>query len=160
MIISEQKPFEEILGYLNGENSVFILGCNGCAQSSGTGGPLEVEEMRKKLEEAGKKVAGAMVIDFLCEKALVKSRLRARTEQVKAADSMLAFYLTDKFECLSAIHIRHHNVETYQVVRLFCVHSLPKCFDGFVSIDGNITLGTTGQIRLQQLSGHETIFDN
>jgi len=89
MIISEQKPFEEITGYLNGENSVFILGCNGCAQSSGTGGPLQVEEMTKKLEEAGKKVAGTMVIDFLCEKALVKSRLRARTEQVKAADSML-----------------------------------------------------------------------
>lgn len=89
MILSEQKPFDEILGYLNGENSVFILGCNGCAQSSGTGGPLQVEEMRKKLEEAGKKVAGTMVIDFLCEKALVKSRLRARTEQVKAADSML-----------------------------------------------------------------------
>ncbi len=89
MIISEQKPFEEIMGYLNGENSVFILGCNGCAQSSGTGGPLQVEEMTKKLEEAGKKVAGTMVIDFLCEKALVKSRLRARTEQVKAADSML-----------------------------------------------------------------------
>ena len=89
MILSEQKPFEEIMGYLNGENSVFILGCNGCAQSSGTGGPLQVEEMRQKLEEAGKKVTGTMVIDFLCEKALVKSRLRARTEQVKAADSML-----------------------------------------------------------------------
>ena len=89
MILSEQKPFEEILGYLNGENSVFILGCNGCAQSSGSGGPPQVEEMRKKLEEAGKKVAGTMVIDFLCEKALVKSRLRARAEQVKAADSIL-----------------------------------------------------------------------
>ena len=89
MILSEQKPFEEILKYLNGESSVFILGCNGCAQSSGTGGPLQVEEMRKKLGEAGKKVTGAMVIDFLCEKALVKSRLRARAEQVKAADSIL-----------------------------------------------------------------------
>jgi len=89
MILSEQKPFEEILRYLNGESSVFILGCNGCAQSSGTGGPLQVEEMRKKLGEAGKKITGAIVIDFLCEKALVKSRLRARTEQVKAADSML-----------------------------------------------------------------------
>ena len=89
MILSEQKPFEEIMSYLNGENSVFILGCNGCAQSSGTGGPLQVEEMKRKLEEAGKKVAGSMVIDFLCEKALVKSRLRAREEQVKAADSML-----------------------------------------------------------------------
>jgi len=89
MILSEQKPFEEILKYLNGESSVFILGCNGCAQSSGTGGPLQVEEMRKKLGEAGKKVTGAMVIDFLCEKALVKSRLRARAEQVRAADSIL-----------------------------------------------------------------------
>lgn len=89
MILSEQKPFEEILSYLNGENSIFILGCNGCAQSSGTGGPQQVEEMKKKLEEADRKVTGSMVIDFLCEKALVRSRLRPRAEQVKAADSIL-----------------------------------------------------------------------
>jgi len=89
MILSEQKPFEEILGYLDGENSVFILGCNGCAQSSGSGGPVQVEEMKKKLEEAGKKVTGTKVIDFLCEKALVKSGLRGRVDQVAAADSVL-----------------------------------------------------------------------
>ena len=89
MILSEQKPWEEILGYLDGENNVFILGCNGCAQSSGTGGPLQVEEMKKRLEEAGRKVTGAMVIDFLCQGALVKSRLRARIQEVEAADSML-----------------------------------------------------------------------
>ena len=53
MILSEQKPFEDILGYLEGEKNVFILGCNGCAQSSGSGGPVQVEEMKKKLEEAG-----------------------------------------------------------------------------------------------------------
>ena len=89
MILSEQKPFEEILGYLEGEKSVFILGCNGCAQSSGSGGPVQVEEMKKKLAEAGKKVTGAKVIDFLCEKALVKSGLRGRVEEVAAADSIL-----------------------------------------------------------------------
>jgi len=89
MILSEQKPFEEILGYLDGEKSVFILGCNGCAQSSGSGGPVQVEEMKKKLEDAGKKVTGTKVIDFLCEKALVKSGLRARVDQVAAADSIL-----------------------------------------------------------------------
>ena len=48
MILSEQKPIEDILGYLEGEKSVFILGCNGCAQSSGSGGPVQVEEMKKK----------------------------------------------------------------------------------------------------------------
>ena len=89
MIVSTQKPWEEILGYLEGENNIFILGCNGCAEASGTGGPLQVEEMKNRLEEAGKKITGAMVIDFLCQKALVKSRLRARTREVETADSML-----------------------------------------------------------------------
>jgi len=89
MILSEQKPLEDILGYLEGEKKVFILGCNGCAQSSGSGGPVQVEEMKNKLEEAGFTVTGTKVIDFLCEKALVKSGLRGRVDQVAAADSIL-----------------------------------------------------------------------
>ena len=89
MILSKQKPWEEILGYLEGENSIFLLGCNGCAQASGTGGPEQVAEMKSKLEEIGKKVTGSAVIDFLCEKALVKSRLRSKVEQVSSADSIL-----------------------------------------------------------------------
>src|SRR4030067_2511169 len=89
MILSEPKPFEEITGYLEGEKSVFILGCNGCAQSSGSGGPVQVAEMKGKLEGAGKKVTGTKVIDFLCEKALVKSGLRGRVAEVAAAASIL-----------------------------------------------------------------------
>ena len=89
MILSKQKPWEEILSYLDGENNVFILGCNGCAQASGSGGPEQVEEMTGKLEGIGKKVSGSAVIDFLCEKALVKSRLRSKVEQIVAADSIL-----------------------------------------------------------------------
>jgi hypothetical protein len=89
MILSEQKPFEEILGYLERDKSVFILGCNGCAQSSGSGGPKQVEEMKKKLTEAGKKVTGIKVIDFLCGKALVKSGLRGKVDLVAAADAVL-----------------------------------------------------------------------
>ncbi len=89
MILSKQKTWEEILSYLDGENNIFILGCNGCAQASGTGGPEQVEEMKSKLEEIGKKVTGSAVIDFLCEKALVKSKLRNKTEQLKVADSIL-----------------------------------------------------------------------
>jgi len=89
MILSKQKLWEEIVGYLEGENSIFLLGCNGCAQASGTGGPEQVEEMKSKLEEAGKKVTGTSVIDFLCEKALVKSKLRRKIEQIKEADSIL-----------------------------------------------------------------------
>ncbi len=89
MILSEQKPFEEILGFLEGDKNVFILGCNGCAQSSGSGGPLQVKEMSQKLAESGKKITGSKVIDFLCAKSLVKSGLRAKTQEIAAADSIL-----------------------------------------------------------------------
>jgi hypothetical protein len=89
MILSEQKPFDEILGYLKHDKNVFVLGCNGCAQSSGSGGPAQVEEMKKKLTEAGKNVTGSRVVDFLCSKALIKSALRARVDQIKAADAVL-----------------------------------------------------------------------
>jgi len=89
MIYSEQKPFDEIIAYFEKAPSVFVLGCNGCAQSSGSGGPVQVAEMKKKLTEAGKNVTGTKVIDFLCEKALVKSGLRGRIDEVAAADSIL-----------------------------------------------------------------------
>jgi hypothetical protein len=89
MIYSEQKPFDEILAYLEKDGSVFVLGCNGCAQSSGSGGPQQVAEIKDKLAAAGKKVTGSKVIDFLCEKALVKSDLKGRVEQLQAADAIL-----------------------------------------------------------------------
>ena len=102
MILSKQKPWEEILSYLDGENNVFILGCNGCAQSSGTGGPVQVEEMKNKLEGTGKKITGTSVIDFLCEKALVKSRLRSKIEPIEAADSILVMTCGVGIQAVSA----------------------------------------------------------
>lgn len=89
MLISEQKPMEEILGYLNGDRSVFLLGCDGCAQASHTGGPKEVREMQGRLEAAGKTVTGSTVLDFLCERAQVKLGLVPFESQVAAADSVL-----------------------------------------------------------------------
>jgi hypothetical protein len=102
MILSEPKPFDEILTYMEKDNSVFVLGCNGCAQSSGSGGPVQVEEMKQKLEEAGKKVTGTKVIDFLCEKALVKSALKGRTDQLKEADAVLVLTCGIGVQCVAA----------------------------------------------------------
>jgi len=45
--------------------------------------------MKELLEEAGKEVTGYTVIDFLCQKALVASRLRPLEEKVMAADGVL-----------------------------------------------------------------------
>ena len=89
MLVSELKLWEEILGYLNGENKIFIVGCKGCAEVCQTGGEPQVLEMKQKLERAGKTVTGCTVVDFLCDKALVKLRLKNREDEVMAADSLL-----------------------------------------------------------------------
>ncbi|MBL7120260.1 MAG: methylenetetrahydrofolate reductase C-terminal domain-containing protein [Dehalococcoidia bacterium] len=89
MLVSELKPWEEILGYLDGESKVFIVGCKGCAEVCQTGGEAQVLEMKQKLEEVGKTVTGSTVVDFLCDKALVKLRLMPREEEIVAADSLL-----------------------------------------------------------------------
>jgi hypothetical protein len=90
MLLSQQKPLEEILKSMEGETNIFILGCNGCAEASGTGGKPQVLEMKGILEKAGKKVTGFSVVDFLCQKALVQSRLRGKAKEVAAAKAILA----------------------------------------------------------------------
>ena len=102
MLYSEQKPFDEIIAYLEKDGSVFVLGCNGCAQSSGSGGPKQVAEMKQKLIAAGKNVTGSKVIDFLCEKALVKSDLKGRVDQLKAADAVLVLTCGIGVQCVAA----------------------------------------------------------
>ena len=89
MILSEKKPLEELLGYLDGERKLFLLGCKGCAEASGTGGPDDVAAMKTTLEGEDKEITGTCVVDFLCQKALVKSRLGVREKEILAADSVV-----------------------------------------------------------------------
>ena len=89
MIISEQKPPPEIIDSLAGEQRIFILGCKGCAEACHTGGEAQVLEMKEILEKEGKAIVGHTVVDFLCDKALVKLRLKAYEEAIAGADSLL-----------------------------------------------------------------------
>jgi hypothetical protein len=93
MLISEQKPFEEILSYLDGDKSIFLIGCKGCAEGWGSGGEKQVAEMRKRLREQGKTIAGSVVVDMLCDSVLTKLKLRTYKKEIAAADSILV--LTD-----------------------------------------------------------------
>jgi hypothetical protein len=93
MLISEQKPIEEILSYLEGDKSIFLIGCKGCAEGWGSGGEKQVAEMANTLQEKGKTVTGSVVVDMLCDVALSKLKLRAYKKEVAAADSILV--LTD-----------------------------------------------------------------
>lgn len=89
MLVSEQKPLEEILHSLEGENTIFLLGCRGCAEASHTGGEKEVLTMKANLEEEGKTISGFTVLDFLCQKALVKTGLQPFRDRIMSSDSLL-----------------------------------------------------------------------
>ena len=87
--ITAQKPFEEIIQYLEKCQWVHIIGCGTCATLCHTGGKSEVIEMKEKLEASGKKVTGWMVIPTACDE-LTGDALRANAEDVEAADCILA----------------------------------------------------------------------
>jgi hypothetical protein len=93
MLISEQKPLEEILSYLEGDKSLFLIGCKGCAEGWGSGGEKQVVEMGKSLQEQGKTITGSVVVDMLCDRVLTKLKLRTYKKEIAAADSILV--LTD-----------------------------------------------------------------
>ena len=89
MLVTKRKPIEELMGFVSGENSVFVLGCDGCAAASGTGGEPEIRELVGQLEERGLTVAGWKVVDFLCQKALVRSVLIPHAETIDGVDSII-----------------------------------------------------------------------
>jgi hypothetical protein len=93
MLISKQKPLEEILSYLDGEGKVFLVGCNGCAEGWESGGERQVLEMKAMLEQKGKSVTGYVLVDMLCDRALATLKLLSHKREIEEADSLLV--LTD-----------------------------------------------------------------
>ena len=89
MVISEQKPLEELLQLLSDYEKLFIVGCGECATECQTGGEYEVDEMRSKLSEAGKTVTGLAVPNATCEVLDTARLLRQHKEAVEEADAIL-----------------------------------------------------------------------
>ena len=89
MLVSERKPMEEIKSFLAGEDKVFLLGCDGCAAASGTGGEQDILELKGELEKEGLEIVGWKVIEFLCQKALVRRGLKPYASTLGEADSIL-----------------------------------------------------------------------
>jgi ferredoxin len=89
MLVTELKPEQEVLQSLARDSRVFLVGCNGCASACKTGGAENLPRLVELLKGAGKNVTGSTAVDFLCDKSLVRSRLRPFTEQIMASDSVL-----------------------------------------------------------------------
>ncbi|MFH1003137.1 MAG: hypothetical protein V1780_03220, partial [Chloroflexota bacterium] len=88
LTITEQKSFDEILASTKACRGIYIIGCGSCTTMLHTGGKTEVLEMKRKLQEAGKKVTGWMVIPTACD-ALAEDAIKASAKQIGAADCIL-----------------------------------------------------------------------
>ncbi|MFH1541006.1 MAG: methylenetetrahydrofolate reductase C-terminal domain-containing protein [Elusimicrobiota bacterium] len=103
MIVTHAKPFEEILKTVEGERSVFIVGCSGCAKVCETGGEKTCAELKKKFEEAKIKVNGCTTIDFMCNKLLVLLKLSRYKEKIEIADSVISLSCGIGVQSLSSV---------------------------------------------------------
>jgi hypothetical protein len=88
IMVTEQKPFEEIIQMIGNCHSVYIIGCGTCATMLHTGGKSEVNELSTKLEAEGKKIAGWMVIPTACDE-LSRDALEQNATDIQMADCIL-----------------------------------------------------------------------
>jgi len=89
MLMTENKPTEEVIRSLGEEKNIFLLGCNGCAEACETGGKEALSAIKNELERAGKNITGMCLIDLVCNKMLVKTRLYRAIDKVQKSDSLL-----------------------------------------------------------------------
>lgn len=143
MIISQPKDFEEILQSLEGAQNVFVIGCGECATVCETGGEKQVEEMKARLEDAGKTVTGTIVPDVACHVLDLKRLARANKEAVAAADVLLAM------SCGAGTQAAQ------EAIAKFAVPANDTMFHGEVQRYGHFALrcAQCGQCRLAETGG-------
>jgi 5,10-methylenetetrahydrofolate reductase len=89
MIVTEKKPFREILESLEDCQKVFLVGCADCAALAQTGGAPELEEMTIRLTQSGKEVVGSLLSEGPCHNLRVKQEMRGVADEVDAADGIV-----------------------------------------------------------------------
>ena len=89
MVVSIPKPDKEVIDSLSNFKNIFILGCGGCPVGCDSGGKERLSELYDLLKDNDKEVTGKTLIDFLCNKVLVASRLRDYLSNLKKTEAIL-----------------------------------------------------------------------
>ena len=147
MIITEKKPIEEITGPLRHAKarSVYLFGCNSCAEQCKTGGEPELKEMTETLTKEGFEVTGNSLPDETCYHQIVKKDFRLRPE-IKASDAVVVL------ACGAGVKVVADNAAEAQPVLpaldskfLASVERVGRFFEG-CSLCGECVLDSTGGI--------------
>lgn len=144
MIITRQKPFEEILRQLPNPARVFLVGCAKCATVCKSGGEEELFRMQEQLSAAGREVTGSIVIDEVCHMLRVGRDLRGRKEQVEGSDVLLVLSCGAGVQSVSGA-AAGKTVAALDTLFLGNIRRLGQ-FEQKCSLCGNCLLSDTGGI--------------
>lgn len=86
MIITKQKPREEIEKIVEPFKKLFVIGCGTCSTSCMSGGEEQVKEM---VERLGDRVTGSTVVEDPCDRRISRRDLKDYKEQIDEADALL-----------------------------------------------------------------------
>ncbi|MFH0917942.1 MAG: methylenetetrahydrofolate reductase C-terminal domain-containing protein [Candidatus Omnitrophota bacterium] len=89
MIISQQKPFEDLLTSLKECDRIFLVGCGECATACKSGGEAEIAKMQQLLEKAGKIVTGSCIPSAPCVAAKLKTELAKNIKALRQSQAAL-----------------------------------------------------------------------
>jgi ferredoxin len=89
MIITEQKPFADILDMLKPFGKIFLVGCGECATTCKTGGEPEVLKLKADLEAAGKNVTGWCIPSAPCIAAQIKTEFSKQMKPLREAEAIM-----------------------------------------------------------------------
>ena len=87
LILTTQKPIEEIMKYLEPYNTVLIVGCGTCATQVQTGGEKQVLELADKLR--GKWSVQTTIIEAVCDERISKKDWRKINKTFEDIDAIL-----------------------------------------------------------------------
>lgn len=100
MIITKKKNIDDITKSLEGKDSVYLFGCNSCAEQCKTGGTEELAAMEETLTGKGFMVSGSSIVDETCYSQLVKREFR-KVEAIKKADAILVLSCGAGVKCVA-----------------------------------------------------------
>jgi hypothetical protein len=145
MIITRTKKMEKILSSLEGTRSVYLFGCNSCAEQCRTGGKAELDSMVTLLKDSGFDVPGVSLVDETCYNQLVRKEFRLK-KSIRKSDAIVVL------ACGAGVKTVAENADRAQLVVpaldtlfLASVDRHGRFFEG-CSLCGECVLGETAGI--------------
>lgn len=89
MIITELKPFTEVIDSLKGYEKIFLVGCGECATTSKTGGEPELLKIKQQLKEQSKTVLGMCIPGSPCVASQIKTELAKNMKALRETEAIL-----------------------------------------------------------------------